>query len=63
MESFTINLWNEITEKHGKQPTSQHLGIILVLLCLIGGGLVGYFKSIRLIVCGASPNLLLALRN
>lgn len=49
MESFTRNMWNEMTEKHGKQPTSQHLGIILILLCIVGGGLVGYFKSLRFV--------------
>lgn len=53
MSFWMSNMWSEITEKHGKQPTSQHLGIVLVLLCVIGGGLVGYFKSIR--SCNVPP--------
>jgi hypothetical protein len=41
------SLWSEITEKHGKQPTSQHLGIVLALLSIVGALVVWYFKSIR----------------
>jgi hypothetical protein len=43
-------LWSEMTEKHGTQPTSQHLGIVLALLSIVGGLLVWYFKSIRFVV-------------
>lgn len=48
--SSMSSLWYEITGYHAKQPTSQHLGITLLIMSFIGGLLIWYLKGLRLII-------------
>ena len=44
---MSSSVWFEVTGDHGKQPSSQHLGLTLLFMSIIGGIGIAYLKGLR----------------